>query len=136
MKRPKAHRGQATLEMVLALPAFLALFAIIVTIAPLAHVKFVADQAAYDCAINAAQSLDMARGAIQGRMAALRTLQYSRMAARSWVDVRGDWSRSGMVICTVKVQVPTPAFRLFPIPRVMTAVYTVPAQRNKSEWQP
>ena len=62
--------------------------------APLAHVKFVADQAAYDCAINAAQSLDMARGAVQGRMAALRLSKINKLPAFKVDKILGQkrWS--------------------------------------------
>ncbi len=70
-------------------------------------------------------------------MAAWRTLAGSRMATRGTIDVRGDWSREGgMVVCTVTVEVPKSVWtKYFAVPRVMRASYSLPVQRNKSEWR-
>ena len=132
----RAQRGQGLVELILVIPALVILMAVAISLAPLAHVKFVADQAAYDCAISAAQTLDMGRGALQGRIAAVRTLQASHMMERAWIDVRGDWSREGLVICTISITPPDSGFTIFTPPHTIRATYALPVQRNKSEWRP
>ena len=58
--------GQAILEMAIVLPILAVILGAVVALGPLVYMHIATQQAAYDCAISAAQSLDAGAGVCAG----------------------------------------------------------------------
>jgi Flp pilus assembly protein TadG len=131
--------GQAVLEMVVVLPFLALLVAAALAFGPLIYIRLATQQAAYDCAIAAAQSLDAARGIQQGLFAANESFgAFNLNNARASVQVYGSWERSGVITCSISYSVPTGAFPfhgLISIPSQIDHAVSVPPQSIKSQWR-
>lgn len=131
--------GQAVLEMVVVLPFLALLVAAALAFGPLIYMRLATQQAAYDCAVAAAQSLDAARGIQQGIFAATESFgAFNLNTGRANVQVYGSWQRSGMITCSVSYSVPTGAFPfhgLISIPSHIDHDVSIPPQSIKSLWQ-
>ena len=132
-------RGQAVLEMAVVIPLLALLLAAAIAFGPMIYVRLAVQQAAYDCALSAAQSLDGSRGSYQGAEAARQSFtMFSLQPGRADIHVYGDWERGGAVICDVSYHIAAGAFPfhgLVPIPDTLSHSIELPAQANKSEWR-
>ncbi len=142
MKRKQAgdgSSGQAVLEMAAVIPLMALLLAAAFAFGPLVYVKIAVQQAAYDCAISAAQSLDSATGMRQGAAAGHRSLgAFSLDPGGADIRVYGDWGRSGSVGCAIRCRIAAGAFPfhgLVPIPESLGHAVTITPQVNKSMWR-
>jgi len=135
----RSEAGQAIMEMAIVIPFLALLLATVIAFGPLIHMKLAVQQAAYDCALAAAQSLDAQQGAFQGHRAAEQSFAaFNLRRADLTVDVQGDWSRSGSISCRVVFQVPSGAFPfhgIVPLPENVSHFVTLPPQTLKSEWR-
>ena len=131
--------GQAVLEMVVVLPFLALLVAAALAFGPLIYIRLATQQAAYDCALAAAQSLDAARGIQQGLFAANESFgAFNLNNDRASVQVYGSWERSGVITCSISYNVPTGAFPfhgLITIPSQIDHAVSVPPQSIKSQWR-
>jgi len=131
--------GQAVLEMAVVIPLLALLLAASFAFAPMICVQLAVQQAAYDCALSAAQSLDASTGRFQGAASAEASFaSFNLRPERAAVDVTGSWGRSGRVTCAVKYEIAAGAFPfhgLVPIPDTLDYAVTLPVQVNKSEWR-
>ena len=140
--KPKAvkrlEQGDAILELAAILPLMLLIIAFVLLIGPYPRVIIATNQASYDCAMAAAQSLDMSQGYIQGVLVAAQSfdafgLDYSNVS----VQVFGDWNRGGQVGCTIAYEMPLGAFpmvRVVNVPSSIEHSTILPVQYYKSEW--
>lgn len=133
------EEGQAILEMAIVIPLLALLLATVVAFGPLIHMKLATQQAAYDCALAAAQSLDAQQGAFQGRQAAEQSFAaFNLKRGGMAVQVQGDWSRVGNISCSVVYQIPTGAYPfhgIVSLPSSVSHFVTLPPQTLKSEWR-
>jgi Flp pilus assembly protein TadG len=136
---PKRERGSAVLEMAVILPLAAILLSGILTLGPYVHIGIAVRQAAYDCAVSAAQSLDPAQGYYQGLEAAQESFSAFRLNhANASFSLYGSWERSGSVACSVSYSVPTSDFpmkRVVNMPETISASVQLPVQTFKSEWR-
>ena len=135
--RPQA--GQAILELAIVLPILALLLGAVIALGPLVYMHIAVQQASYDCAIAAAQSLDGGQGYAQGLYAAQASFgAFNLNPGRSDVSVRGNWERNGMVVCEIVYRVPTGAFPFHAVlslpPEVHYSV-SLPLHAFKSEWR-
>jgi Flp pilus assembly protein TadG len=135
----KRERGSAVLEMAVILPLATILLSAILTLGPYVHIGIAVRQAAYDCAVSAAQSLDPAQGHNQGLAAAQESFSAFRLShANASFSLSGSWERGGSVACAVSYSVPTSAFpmeRVVNMPEAISATVQLPVQAFKSEWR-
>ncbi|MBN1267631.1 MAG: pilus assembly protein [Anaerolineales bacterium] len=131
--------GQAVLEMAVVIPILALLLAASFAFAPLIYIKLAVQQAAYDCALSAAQSLDAETGRFQGTASAKESISsFNLQSARAEIHVNGTWGRSGRVTCEVQYRIAASAFPfhgLIPLPDSLVHTIILPAQVNKSEWR-
>jgi hypothetical protein len=134
----KFEQGDSVLELAAVLPMMLLIVAFILLIAPYPRVIIATNQASYDCAMSAAQSLDLAQGYTQGVVVASQSFDaFDLDWENASIQVFGDWSRGGQVGCTVAYRMPLGAFPLVQVANVPDTVEhttVVPAQYYKSEW--
>ena len=140
--KPKAvkrlEQGDAILELAAILPLMMLIIAFVLLIGPYPRVIIATNQASYDCAMAAAQSLDMSQGYTQGVLVAAQSfdafsLDYSNVSVR----VFGDWNRGGQVGCTISYEMPLEAFpmiRVVNVPSSIEHTTVLPVQYYKSEW--
>jgi hypothetical protein len=101
----KRERGSAVLEMAVILPLATILLSAILTLGPYVHIGIAVRQAAYDCAVSAAQSLDPAQGHNQGLAAARESFSAFRLSyANASFSLSGSWERGGSVACCCELQ--------------------------------
>lgn len=137
--RRSPQRGQAIMGVAIILPVLALILGAAVALGPLLHIHIVTQQAAYDCAIAAAQSLDAAQGYTQGLYAAQASFRsFNLRPGRADISVRGDWKRNGMVVCEVVYRVPTEAFPFHAVlspPSTVRYTISVPPHAFKSIWR-
>ena len=138
-KARRTESGQAVLEMVVVLPFLALIVAAALAFGPLIYMRLATQQATYDCAVAAAQSLDPTRGIQQGIFAATESFgAFNLNSGRANVQVYGSWERAGMITCSVTYNVPTGAFPfhgLISIPSQINHTLSVPPQSIKSQWR-
>jgi Flp pilus assembly protein TadG len=136
---PHYQKGQAVLEMIVVIPFLALLVAAALAFGPLIYMRLAIQQAAYDCAVAAAQSLDAARGMQQGLFAANESFgTFNLNSDRANVQVYGSWDRSGVITCSITYSVPTGAFPfhgLISLPSNINHIVSVPPQTIKSQWR-
>lgn len=139
VRRIGEQHGQAILEMAVVIPLLALLLAAAFAFGPLVYVKLATQQAAYDCALSAAQSLDGATGRYQGATAAHESFSaFNLQPGRAEIHVFGNWERGGRVTCEVNYHISTGAFPfhgIIPIPDMLGYTVVLPPQSNKSEWK-
>lgn len=132
------ERGDALLEMALVVPVMLLIVAFILLVGPYIRVSIAADQASYDCAMAAAQSLNASQGYTQGYVTALKSFDSFDLGSSAVeVAISGSWERGGQVICTVSYTMPLGAFpmlQVLAIPESVSDMTILPVQLFKSEW--
>ena len=132
-------RGDAVLEMAVIVPLLALLLSAAVAMGPYVHITFAVRQAAYDCAVAAAQSLDQAQGYSQGTVAARLSFDaYGLASDLAQIDLSGAWERGGMVGCTVTYDIPVENFPLklvVPLPESYSYTCYLPLQVWHSEWR-
>ncbi len=135
----RTERGTSVLEMAVILPLTALLLAAAITLGPYIHIGIATQQAAYDCAVAAAQSLDASQGYMQGITAAQDSFAAFRLnAAYAEYSLSGSWERGGMVSCTVGYRVPvdaSPMRLVAAMPRVVRSTVHLPVQVFKSKWK-
>jgi Flp pilus assembly protein TadG len=135
----RPERGQSILELAIVLPILALLLGAVIALGPLVYMNIATQQASYDCAIAAAQSLDAAQGYAQGLYAAQASFgAFNLTPARADISVRGDWERNGMVVCEIAYRVPTGAFPFHAVlspPSEVRYSVSVPLHAFKSEWR-
>jgi len=139
IRRSRHIGGQAILELAIVLPILALLLGAAIGLGPLVYMHIATQQAGYDCALAAAQSLDGVQGYHQGLFAAQASFgAFNLNTDRASISVRGEWGREGMVLCEVIYHVPTEAFPfhavLSPPPLVRYSV-ALPMHAYKSEWK-
>lgn len=131
--------GQAILELAIVLPIMAMLLGAVIALGPLIYMNIATQQASYDCALAAAQSLDAAQGYTQGLYAAQSSFGgFNLKPGRADISVRGDWDRNGMVICEIIYSVPTEAFPFHAVlspPSTVRYSVSVPPHAFKSVWR-
>ncbi len=139
LRRSVHERGQSILELAIVLPILALLLGAIIALGPLVYMNLATQQASYDCAIAAAQSLDAAQGYAQGLYAAQASFSaFNLTPGRADISVRGDWERNGMVVCEIAYQVPTGAFPFHAVispPSEVRYSVSLPPHAFKSEWR-
>jgi hypothetical protein len=137
--RGRKEPGQAILEMAVVLPFLALILAAAFAFGPLAYIHIATQQATYDCALAAAQSLNAAQGHFQGDFTARQSLAaFNLDPGRAAIRVAGDWRRGGIVRCETVYQVPTGAFPfhgLVSLPSSIDYTVSLPPQALKSEWR-
>jgi hypothetical protein len=135
----KSERGSAVLEIAAILPLAAILLSAVLALGPYVHIGIAVRQAAYDCAVSAAQSLDPAQGYDQGLAAAQESFSAFRLSpANASFSLSGSWERGGNVSCSVSYRVPMGAFpmeRVVNMPETISAAVLLPVQAFKSEWR-
>jgi Flp pilus assembly protein TadG len=125
--------------LAIVLPIMALLLGAVVALGPLVYMHIATQQASYDCALAAAQSLDAAQGYMQGLHAAQSSFgAFNLKPARADISVRGDWERNGMVICEIVYSVPTEAFPFHAVmspPSTVRYLVSVPPHAFKSAWR-
>ncbi len=138
-KSSRKEKGSAVLEMAVIFPFAALLLAAVITMGPYVHIGIATRQAAYDCAVAAAQTLDASQGTLQGLAAAQESFASFRLnPARVQTSLSGSWRRGGVVACTVGYRVPvgaSPLRMVAPLPEVVSATVELPVQVYKSEWK-
>ena len=133
------REGQAILEMAVVLPILALILGGAFAFGPIVYMHLGVQQASFDCAIAAAQSLDGVQGYTQGLYAAEQSFSvFNLRPSRANISVRGDWERGGMVVCEVVYRVPTEAFpfhAVVDLPSTVRYSVAVPPQAIKSEWR-
>lgn len=133
------EKGSAVLEMAVILPLAAILLSAVLMMGPYVHIGIAARQAAYDCAVSAAQSLDETQGYFQGLAAAQASFAAFRLnPGGAGYSLSGVWERGGAVACTVSYRVPVGAFPLkvvVNLPETVSARVRLPVQAFKSEWR-
>jgi len=131
--------GQAVLEMAVVIPLLALLLAAAIAFGPMIYVRLAVQQAAYDCALSAAQSLDGSRGSSQGMQSARQSFtMFNLQPGRADIRVYGDWERGGTVSCDVSYHIAAGAFPfhgLVPVPDTISHSLELPVQANKSRWK-
>ena len=121
------------------LPILAVILGAVVALGPLVYMHLATQQAAYDCAISAAQSLDAEQGYAQGLYAAQASFgAFNLNPARADISVRGSWERNGMVVCEIAFRVPTEAFPFHAVldpPSLVRYTVAVPPHAFKSVWK-
>ena len=136
---PKKERGDAVLEMAAMFPILALFISAMISMGPFIHMKIAVQQAAYDCALSAAQSLDRKQGHMQGVVAAQESfatfgLPYENIG----INILGNWERGGQIVCTVSFNIPKgnfPMALVVPLPDSVFASTVLPAQQWKSLWR-
>jgi hypothetical protein len=135
----ESEGGQSILEMAIVLPIMALLLGAVIALGPLVYMNLATQQASYDCAIAAAQSLDAAQGYAQGLYAAQASFSAFNLApGRADISVRGDWERNGIVVCEIAYRVPTGAFPFHAVispPSEVRYSVSLPPHAFKSEWR-
>ncbi len=138
-RRGRRENGSAVLEMAVILPLAALLLAAAITLGPYIHIGIATQEAAYDCAVAAAQSLNAAQGYLQGMSAARDSFTSFRLSpAFAQYSLSGSWERGGMISCTVGYQVPveaSPMRLVAAMPRVVRSSVRLPVQVFKSQWK-
>lgn len=138
-RQDRFQRGQAILELAIVLPILALILGGVIGLGPLIYMHIATQQAAYDCAIAAAQSLDSVQGYTQGLFAAEASFgAFNLNAGRAGISVRGDWERNGMVACEIIYDVPTEAFPFHAVlspPAAVQYSVAVPPHAFKSVWR-
>ncbi len=133
------ERGQSILELAIVLPILAMLLGAVIALGPLVYMNLATQQASYDCAFAAAQSLDAAQGYAQGLYAAQASFSaFNLTPGRADISVRGDWERNGMVVCEIAYRVPTGAFPFHAVlspPSEVRYSVSLPPHAFKSEWR-
>jgi hypothetical protein len=121
IKASPRERGSAVLEMAALLPLAAILLATVIGLGPYAHIGIAVQQAAYDCAVAAAQSLDSSQGYLEGSLAARESFSSFRLdPGQAEYALSGSWARGGEIACTVGYRIPSGAMPLkvpAPFPR-------------------
>jgi len=141
-RRLQSERGQSVIELVLILPLLVAIFAILVFFGRVLYVRLAVEQASFDGARAAIESLNAGRGPDQGYATAYATLQGWRLspghgAVRLYYN---DWDRGTGLTCRVGYKV-----RVSDIPLVgwfysggggvrVQAATTLRVEQYKSRW--
>ena len=135
----RPEKGQSILELAIVLPILALLLGAVIALGPLVYMHIATQQASYDCAIAAAQSLDAAQGYAQGLYAAQASFgAFNLTPARADISVRGDWERNGMIVCEIAYRVPTGAFpfhAVISLPSEVRYSVSLPPHAFKSEWR-
>ena len=135
----RPERGQSILELAIVLPILALLLGAVIALGPLVYMHIATQQASYDCAVAAAQSLDAAQGYAQGLYAAQASFgAFNLTPARADISVRGDWERNGMIVCEIAYRVPTGAFPFHAVispPSEVRYSVSLPPHAFKSEWR-
>lgn len=135
----RSQGGQAILELAIVLPILALILGGVIALGPLVYMHIATQQAAYDCAIAAAQSLDPVQGYTQGLYAAQASFgAFNLNPGRAGISVRGDWERNGMVACEIIYDVPTEAFPFHAVlspPAAVQYSVAVPPHAFKSVWR-
>ncbi len=135
----RGEKGSAILEMAVILPLTALLLAAVISMGPYIHIGIATRQAAYDCAVAAAQPLDATQGYLQGMVAARESFSSFRLNPSSAeYTLSGSWERGGSVSCTIGYRVPTgasPVRMVAPMPEVVQASVHLPVQAFKSIWK-
>ena len=138
-RHSRPQQGQAILELAIVLPILALLLGAVIALGPLVYMHIATQQASYDCAIAAAQSLDAAQGYAQGLYAAQASFgAFNLTPARADISVRGDWERNGMIVCEIAYRVPTGAFPFHAVispPSEVRYSVSLPPHAFKSEWR-
>ncbi len=138
-QRIGSEEGQAILELAIVLPILALILGGVIALGPLIYMHIATQQAAYDCAISAAQSLDAVQGYTQGVFAAEASFgAFNLNPGRAGISVRGDWERDGMVACEIIYDVPTEAFPFHAVlspPAAVQYSVAVPPHAFKSVWR-
>ena len=131
--------GQAVLEMAVVIPLLALLLAAAIAFGPMIYVRLAVQQAAYDCALSSAQSLDGSRGSYQGAESARQSFNmFNLQPGRADIHVHGNWERGGAVTCDVSYHIAAGAFPfhgLVPVPDTISHSLELPVQANKSRWK-
>jgi uncharacterized membrane protein len=139
LRRCRPETGQSILELAIVLPILALLLGVVIALGPLVYMNLATQQASYDCAIAAAQSLDAAQGYAQGLYAAQASFSaFNLTPGRADISVRGDWERNGMVVCEIAYRVPTGAFPFHAVispPSEVRYSVSLPPHAFKSEWR-
>jgi len=139
LRRCKPESGQSILELAIVLPILALLLGAVIALGPLVYMNLATQQASYDCAIAAAQSLDASQGYAQGLYAAQASFSaFNLTPGRADISVRGDWERNGMVVCEIAYRVPTGAFPFHAVispPSEVRYSVSLPPHAFKSEWR-
>lgn len=134
----RLQRGQAILELAIVLPIMALLLGAVIALGPLVYMHIATQQASFDCAIAAAQSLDAAQGYTQGLYAAQASFgAFNLNPGRADISVRGNWERNGMVVCEIIYRVPSEAFPFHAVlspPSIVQYSVSLPPHAFKSEW--
>jgi Flp pilus assembly protein TadG len=135
----RGRKGQAILELAIVLPILAVLLAAVIALGPLIYMHIATQQASFDCAVAAAQSLDESQGYMQGIYAAQASFgSFNVNPGRANISVRGNWDRNGMVVCEIAYSVPTGAFPFHAVlspPSVVRYSTSLPTHVYKSEWR-
>ena len=137
MKR-KIEQGGSLLELAMILPIALLILMFILLVGPFMRIVIATDQASYDCAIAAAQSLNATQGYAQGVTTAQNSFNTFGLPEKHLdIQVWGSWERGGQVGCSVAYDVPSSMLPLSRVANVSDQIVNttvVPAQYYKSEW--
>jgi hypothetical protein len=135
----RSIKAQAILELAIVLPILAVILAAVVALGPLVYMHIATQQASFDCAVAAAQSLDESQGYMQGIYAAQASFgSFNVNPGRADISVRGNWDRNGMVVCEIAFSVPTGAFPFHAVlspPSVVRYSTSLPTHVYKSKWR-
>ncbi len=141
-RRYPDERGQAALEMLLALPVLMLILAAVLGFGRVLFVALAVDQAAFSGGRFAAESLNPYQAAYQAARATAGNLTASGLdaTAATWQLQAAGWQRGGAVTNRVGVAVPVGDIPLAPLlfggERVSVwQQATFRVQRWKSRWQ-
>jgi len=127
------------MEMAVILPLLAILASAIITAGPYVRIAIATQQAAYDCAISAAQSLNAEQGYMQGAVAVRQSFEtFGLNIGNSTTRVFGNWNRGSNVMCEVSYHVPLgnlPLTQILAMPSTVKYSVTLPAQYFKSKWK-
>jgi hypothetical protein len=133
------ERGSAVLEMAAVLPLAALLLSAVLGLGPIVHIGIAVQEAAYDCAVAGAQSLDAQEGYLEGILAARESFSSFRLdPGLANYALSGVWERGGEVVCTVGYRVPLEAMplrMLLPLPPLVSRTVRLPVQTYKSIWR-
>lgn len=137
IKRLERGIGESLSLAALFVPTAIIL-AFILLIGPYPRIKIATQQAAYDCAMSAAQSLDAVQGYTQGVITAQKSFaRFGLPMDNLEFAVVGSWERGDYVQCTVSYNVPLGNFPMAVVtnmPGVVTGKAVLPVQYYKSTW--
>ncbi len=133
------EKGDAVLEMAVVLPLMLLIVAFILLIGPYPRVIIATDQASYDCAMSAAQSLSFSQGYSQGVTTAMNSFEaFDLPSDNATIQVFGNWGRGGQVGCTISYEMPLglfPMAQVVNVPSTISHTTVLPVQYYKSDWR-